>query len=300
MSAERRASGLILIAASGYAMLAIGTGLAARDGVSLPTLMAWRYALAAPLLALIAGAAAFRVPWRRALPLLVLGGGGQSLVTWLSLSALEWLPAAALGFLFYTYPAWVAIFAAVTGLERLTALRVGALAVALVGITLMVGLPWASTLPLEGVLRALGSAVVYALYIPMIHRLRGPLDAAAASTWIIGGAAIVFVLMATLSASAGGFVANMTPRTWGIAIFLAGFSTVVAFITFLHGLAVLGAVRTAILSTTEPFWTAVLAALLLAQPIGPTTIAGGLCIVGAIVLLQRSTPAPSVDAPAPT
>ena len=294
---EQKASGLILIAASAYAMLSIGIGLAARDGVTLSTLMAWRYALAAPILALIAGAATFRVPFRNAMLLVVLGGGGQSLVTWLSLSALEWLPAAALGFLFYTYPAWVAVFAAIAGTERLTGVRVAALGVALVGITLMVGVPWAISFPLTGVLRALGSAVNSALYSPLIHRLRGPHSAAAASAWIIAGAAIVFVVAALLS---DGLVANMTARTWAIAIFLAGFSTVVAFITFLRGLAVLGPVRSAILSTTEPFWTTVLAALVLGQPFGSATIAGGICIVGAILLLQRSTPAPPADAPLPT
>ncbi len=265
--------------------------------MTLTTLMAWRYALAAPVLMLIAGRAAFRAPWRRALLLVVLGGGGQTLVTWLSLSALEWLPAATVSFLFYTYPAWVALLAAVAGIERLTVTRVAALAVALGGITLMVGAPWAIALPPVGVLRALGGAMVYALYIPMIHRLRGPLDAAAASAWIITGAAIVFLVAA---ARGEGVVAHMTPTTWAIALTLALFSTVVAFITFLRGLAVLGPVRTAILSTTEPFWTAVLAALILAQPIGTRTILGGLCIIGAILLLQRSTPAPSADAPAPT
>src|SRR5690606_13569169 len=96
----RRASALIVLAASAYGSLAIATTLAANRGVALTTIMAWRYALAAPLLVLIAGFTAVRsVPWRRALALIVLGGGGQTAVTWFSLSALEWLPAASLGFL---------------------------------------------------------------------------------------------------------------------------------------------------------------------------------------------------------
>ncbi|MGA1359781.1 MAG: hypothetical protein ACO32Z_01190, partial [Gemmatimonadaceae bacterium] len=63
---------------------------------------------------------------------------------------------------------------------------------------------------------------------------------------------------------------------------------------------VLGAVRTAILSTVEPFWNAILAAVVLGQRITPMTIAGGTVIMGAIVLLQRSAhPALQTDAPAP-
>jgi drug/metabolite transporter (DMT)-like permease len=249
--------------------------------------MAWRYVIATPLLFLLAGTAAFRVPLKQVLALVLLGGIGQSAVTWLSLSALDWLPAAAVGFLFYTYPAWVAVMAAAFGLERLTGVRVLALGIALAGITLMVGAPWQAALPFAGVWRALGAALVYAAYIPIVHRLRGPLSAAAASAWIIGGAAIVFVALALRE---GGLVISMTPLGWGVASVLAVFSTVVAYLTFLRGLAVLGPVRTAILSTTEPFFTAVLAALILAQPIGPATILGGGCIIAAILLLQRPVP----------
>lgn len=259
-------------------------------------MMAWRYALAAPVLALIAGPAALRaVPWRRALALFVVGGGGQALVTFFSLSALDWLPAASLGFLFYTYPAWVAIFAAVAGIERLTASRIGALALALFGITLMVGAPWDLALPWPGVWRALLSAVIYALYIPMLNRLRGPLAPSTASAFLIAGAATIFLAAA---AREGAVVATMTPLTWMFAGVLALYCTVVSFLTFLSGLAVLGPVRSAILSTTEPLFTAVLALVVLRQPLGTMTLVGGACIVAAILLLERATP-PTPTAPAP-
>lgn len=299
MNPERKAAGLIILAACGYGTLSIGTELAGRAGVSLTALMAWRYVLAAPMLVVILGGLSrLRVPLPRALALVLLGGTGQTMVTWLSLSALEWLTAAAVGFLFYTYPAWVAVLAAVTGLERLTTVRVTALVLALIGITMMVGFPSGEAMPLVGVLRALGAALVYALYIPLIHKLRGPLDAPVASTFVITGAAAVFLTMALLD---GTLLTGMTLPMWGIAIGLAAFSTVMAFVFFLRGLQVLGPVRTAILSTVEPFWTAVMAAIVLAQPVGLSTVGGGLCIVVAILLLQRAprpvTPRPAVPSP---
>jgi drug/metabolite transporter (DMT)-like permease len=57
-------------------------------------------------------------------------------------------------------------------------------------------------------------------------------------------------------------------------------------------------VRSAILSTTEPLFTAVLALVVLSQPLGLPTILGGACILGAIVILERATP-PTPDAPSP-
>lgn len=295
--AEPRAVALVLLAACAFGSLSIGVTLASRAGVSLVALMSWRYALAAPLLVLAAGGLArIRMAPSRGLALLLLGGGGQTLITYFSFSSLEWLSAAQLGFLFYTYPAWVALFAALAGTEALTPVRVAALGLALAGIALMVGTPWTAALPFPGVVRALGSAVLYAGYIPLLHRMRGELSAAAASAWVITGAAIVFT---GWSLARGDLVTGMSPPMWGIAIGASVISTVVAFITFLRGLAALGAVRTAILSTVEPFWTALLAALVLAQPLTRSTLLGGFVIVVAILLLQR-TPHPAIpDAPPP-
>jgi drug/metabolite transporter (DMT)-like permease len=294
----RRATLLVLASACAYGTLSIVTSVTSRSGVALVALMAWRYALAAPALVIASGGPrkVLDAPNGRKLALLLAGGGGQSLVTWLSLSSLQWISAASLGFLFYTYPAWIAVLAAVAGIERLTPARAAALALALAGVTLMVGTPWSAALPLPGVLRALGAALIYAAYVPLLHKLRGPLDAAVASTYVIIGAAIAFVTLASVQ---GVLLTGMTPLNWALATLLAMFSTVFAFIAFLSGLAVLGPVRTAILSTLEPFWTALLGALLLSQPLGPPTLAGGALIVAAILLLQRQGTPALPDAPLP-
>lgn len=298
MSREHRAAVFVLLSACAYGTISIVTSFTAPAGVALIALMAWRYTLAAPVLALISGGPRTlgKVELPRQIVLLAVGGGGQTLVTWLSLSSLEWIPAASLGFLFYTYPAWLALMMAIVGVERLTARRVGELALALSGVALMVGTPWTSALPLQGVLRALGAAVVYAAYVPLLHRLRGPLDAAVASTYVITGAAVAFLALAGWS---GVLFTGMTPTMWAFALLLAMLSTVFAFIAFLSGLAVLGPVRTAILSTLEPFWTAMLGALFLRQPLGATTFVGGALIISAILLLQRSAVPAIPDAPLP-
>ncbi len=77
---------------------------------------------------------------------------------------------------------------------------------------------------------------------------------------------------------------------------LAVLCTAAAFIAFMRGLDGLGPVRAAIVSTVEPFWTALLGAVVLAQPLGPAALAGGACIATAVALLQlppRRAPQPS-------
>src|SRR5207244_10857418 len=67
---------------------------------------------------------------------------------------------------------------------------------------------------------------------------------------------------------------------------LAIVSTAISFMLFLRGLKALGPVRTAILSTIEPFCTALLGASVLGQPLTKDTLLGGAFIAGAVVLLQ--------------
>jgi drug/metabolite transporter (DMT)-like permease len=141
-------SGTLQVAASAccFGAIPIFTLLATqRGGAPLASVLAWRYALAGAALVLVAGGPArAHLPRRRALLLVSLGGGGQALIALLGLSALRFIPAATLAFLFYTYPAWVTLIAAARRAERLDRRRVIALALALGGVVALVGAPWAA------------------------------------------------------------------------------------------------------------------------------------------------------------
>ena len=287
-AALARATLLVVFAAACFGSIAILTALATRAGTSLPTVLAYRYGIGAVLLMLAAGG-----PTRLALPrghavrALALGGGGQAVVAGLSLSSLQWIPAATLGFLFYTFPAWVTLFAAVRGTEPVNARRATALTLSLAGIALMVGSPQAGDVPLRGVALALSAALAYALYIPLLDRLQVGTTPAVASTWVTGGAAVIFAAAALAN---GTLTARLPAVSWLSVMLLALVCTAFAFIAFLRGLGVLGPVRTAIISTVEPFWTALLGALVLAQPMTPPMLAGGALIATAVVLLQLRSP----------
>ena len=281
-----RATLFVVAAACCFGAISVFTAVAAAGGSSLLNTMAWRYAIGAVLLAAVTGPAALRIPRARAVRLVAIGGVGQALVSFLGLLPLTryQLPAGTLAFLFYTYPAWVALFAAARGTERVDAVRGAALVVSLAGIALLVGNPFASALSAPGVAIALLAAVVYAIYVPVLGRLRGELPPAVASAYVAAGAAAIYLVSATAT---GTFTAAVSPAAWGAILVLAVVAIGVAFILFLRGLAVLGPVRTAIVSTAEPFFTAALAALILAQPLTANTAAGGALIAAAVVMLQR-------------
>ena len=279
-----RATLLVVISACCFGSISVLSTLAINGGARLIDVLFWRYAIACVLLVVVSGGiAAVSLPRRRAVELAVLTGGGQAAVAFTTLSALKYIPVASLVFLFYTYPTWVAVISALRGVERLTAPRVLALVMSLAGIGLMVGLPGSGAMHPAGVALALGGALLYALYIPMINRFGGGLPPAVTSTYAAGGAALVFLVAALTQ---GAPRVAFTPLAWSAILAMAIVCTVLAFIIFLRGLAVIGPVRTAIVSTVEPFWTALLGSLVLGQSIGPRIFVGGSLIAAAVVVLQ--------------
>lgn len=291
-----RASVLVLFSACCFGSIPILITLAIGSGARLVDVLAWRYLIAAVLLVFVSGGISrVRRPSRVVTPLLLLAGGGQAAIAFVSLSALRYIPAATLTFLFYTYPAWVAVISAVRGAERISGRRALALGLSLAGIAITVGMPGAGHLHPMGVLLALSSALLYAAYIPMIDHLGRDLPPAVTSVYVSGGAAVILVVVALAQ---GGLAVRFAPIAWGAIATLAAVSTVLAFIAFLRGLAVIGPVRTAIVSTIEPFWTALLGGLVLSQALGPRTLVGGICIAAAVILLQlghgrATTPVPA-------
>lgn len=278
-----RATLLIILSALSFGSISVLTVLVTGAGVPLLTAMAWRYLLGAILVGAVAQLDRISlVPPRRVAQLLLIGGCGQALITYLSLHALEYIPVGPLAFLFYTYPAWVALLAALRKTERLTPVRVIALTLALAGVTIMVGAPTGNLNPI-GVLLALASALLYSAYLPALEHVQAGIPPMIATFLLIAGAAIAFILAALL---AGDLFVPAGAAVWTEILVLALVSTVIAFLTLIKGLAVLGPVRTAIIATVEPFFTATLGILVLGNSLSMTTLVGGILIAGAVLLIQ--------------
>ena len=298
--AAARATLWVALSACGFGAIAIFITFGTRAGAPLLNLLTWRYLLAALVLGAMGVATRSLRLDRHALKVILLAGAGQSVVAVVSLSALAYIPVATLSFLFYTFPAWVAIIARVRHSEPLTPPRLAALTLSLAGIFVMVGAPGTASLNPIGVALALTAALVYAMYIPLIASLQRGSTPVAVSAYMSIGAALMLASAAAMRAE---LFVRLAPVAWLSAVGLALVSTVGAFLLFLRGLAVLGSVRTAIVSTVEPFFTAILGASLLDQRLTGTTLLGGALIAAAVVLLQtadRLSPRPGTRASAPS
>ena len=103
---------------------------------------------------------------------------------------------------------------------------------------------------------------------------------------LIFGAAISFVIAAL---SAGQLFFPRDIGVWTNVVLLALVSSVIAFSALIKGLSVLGPVRTAIIATVEPFFTAILGVLVLRNQLTAATIIGGIVIAAAILVIELSS-----------
>jgi drug/metabolite transporter (DMT)-like permease len=283
----RVATLLIVASAVSFGSISVLTVLVTGAGVPLITAMAWRYILACMVLVAVVGTRSLRSFSRRRVAMLVLiGGFGQALITYLSLRALDYIPVGPLAFLFYTYPAWVALVAAIRGTESLTVTRILALTLALAGVAVMVGAPINERLNPLGVTLALFSAVLYSMYLPSLEHLQQGIPAGVSTLILVAGAATFFTIAAFFR---GELYVPIGRSVWANILLLAIVSTVIAFFTLIKGLDVLGPVRTSIIATVEPFFTALLGASVLGNQLTPTTLLGGVFIASAVVLIQWTT-----------
>lgn len=276
-----------LLAALGFAAVSTLTSVAVAHGAALSNVLLWRYVLASVVLVGWVGARGYpRLPGRALLQFLIIGGGGQALLVGLALSSIAYIPVATLAFLFYTYPAWVTLVQAVRGAEPVTARRAAALALSFGGVVVVAGSPFGAATDRRywtGVALALGAAIVYGAYIPAMQAMQKHHPVSVTSALAKIGSAACFLVW---SAGQQTIDWRMSGAAWAAIVALTLFSTVLPSVFFLMGLVRLGPVRTAIVSTVEPFLTAVLGALVLGQAVQPRAAIGGAMIVAAVALLQ--------------
>jgi drug/metabolite transporter (DMT)-like permease len=281
--------GVILVAVSavGFGTLGIFGKLATRAGVTLPTLLALRFGLAAVLLcAVVAARGRLHVPAPRRAAAVALMGVlyvGQATCYFASLRT---VPAAVTSILLYTYPVIVTLLSRLLFREQLTPVRVGALIAASLGVLLVVDPFETRALDPAGVLLALGSAVVYSAYILCGSVLLRDISPLAATAGITAVAGIVFAIAGAGTRQLSG----IDSRGWLIIAGIAVVPTVIAATAFLAGLRRVGPAVASIISTLEPASTAALAALVLGETLAPFRwIGGGVTLLAAVVLARATT-----------
>lgn len=273
--------GLIVGGAAGLfgAVVVLGRSLAREIPVS--SLLAVRFGAAALVLVLILAVTrqGLRPASGETLRLVLLGAVGYAGESALFFLALERGTAATVTLLFYTYPVWVALLAAVLGMGRPGLLLGGALAAAVGGAGMVVAASGGLDVTTPGIVFSLASAVAIAVYLVAFEALVRATPPLVAALWVAAGASAAQALVALMGGT--GQLPD-EPAEW-LTVLAMGVLTAGAFGGLFLGVQRLGALRTAIVSSLEPVFAAVLALLFLAEFLRPGVVVGGLLILGAAV-----------------
>jgi drug/metabolite transporter (DMT)-like permease len=201
---------------------------------------------------------------------------------------------------FYLFPAMVAGASALLGWERMDRTRGVALAIALAGmVAVVVGGPVAvgsTGIDPLGVLLAIGSAVSQTVFVLVSRRGYRQVPTEQAMSAVLTVSSVLAILLAI----AGGAASSLTlpfasPSLLALVVFGGVFGAGIPSFLFLAGIRWIGGVRAGILMLAQAPVGVALAAVFLDESIGPIQVAGGIAILAAAVIIQRSAGSKTVE-----
>jgi DME family drug/metabolite transporter len=185
----------------------------------------------------------------------------------------------------YTAPVLVLLYTVTRGSQRATVQRVSAVALAVLGSALAIGVVGGGGFRLNpiGVTAAMLAAVSFAFYNVAGHNILARYD-----RWIV-------LLYTTLSAGVFWLFINppwklvaaqYSAREWGFLLVFAVVSVLAPFSFYFAGLQHLEPTRAIVASCLEPVFSIVIAAIVLGEVVRPVQTLGIVVVLAAIVLVQ--------------
>jgi drug/metabolite transporter (DMT)-like permease len=237
---------------------------------------------------------------RRELPYVVtFGVGGLAFVQWFYFLAIHRLAIGVALLIEYLAPLLVALWARFVGHEHVRRRIWVALALALMGLGLIVNVfGGGSSLSTAGVMFALGGAFAYALYVLLAEHVVGDRDPVSLLAWGFLFASVFWAVLVpwwsfpghilTGDTSLGGNLHAQHLPVWLLALWMIALGTIAPFFLLVSALRHLPAMRVGIVAMLEPVAGAVVAWAWLGETFGGVQLAGAIVVLAAIVLAQTA------------
>jgi len=190
----------------------------------------------------------------------------------------------------YTAPVWVLFYVVARGQQKLSLQKVVAVALAVAGIALVIGIVGtpsdgrALRLDSYGLIAALLASFSFAFYNVAGHRILARYDRWRVLVWTLTAAAAFWLVV---NPPWKIVAAHYAPAQWLFLFVFSMISVLGAFSLYFLGLQHLEPTRAIIASCLEPVFSIVLAALLLGEILHPIQTLGIVFVLAAIVIVQR-------------
>lgn len=241
-----------------------------------------------PVLVGRGGSQRIRLPRPDLIQCLILGMLGVAASNYFYYVAIQKTSVAIAIVLQYTAPVWVLLYVVARGQQKLTLQKVAAVAVAIAGIALtigMVGAHSASSLRLDsyGLIAALLASFSFAFYNIAGHRILARYDRWRVLTWTLASSAVFWLIV---NPPWKVVAAHYTPAQWAFLFVFSMISVLGSFSLYFLGLQHLEPTRAIIASCLEPVFSILLAAALLGEGVRPVQTLGIVLVLSAIVIVQ--------------
>ncbi len=274
---------LVFAAAAGFGTIGVFGEIAAAIDLDLSTLLPVRFGIATLVVAALAAVRGWARPtsrhdWGVTLAL----GVVYTVMTLFFFISLRYLTAGLATVVLYTYPAMVVVLSMAFLNEPVTTQKVLALALAMGGVSLVVGTDTAGADPV-GIALALGAAACYAIYTTGSRGVSSTLAPRALMLGVLVGTTGSMTVYGVLD---GGLASPVGGDEWGVVLGMVVVSTVLPLLMFYEGVSRIEASRVGVISTVEPVVTVALGAIVLGEQVTVFVVGGGVLILVAVILAQ--------------
>ncbi|MEG6522329.1 DMT family transporter [Desulfotomaculum sp. 1211_IL3151] len=275
---------LIMIATLSLSTEAISAKFAYQAGTTVFTALAARNVLGALLfwVTLIITKTPAVLPGNQLIRVIGLAIGGQAMLTLALFNAYKYIPAAMAILLFFVYPTITSVLSYFILKEPLHRRKLLALGLTLIGCMIILGKPMEALDPL-GIFLALIAALINAIFLVFSGKVLSEVAVPVFNAYMTSSCAIFFLVVGL---TLGEINFSLPAQGWVSLIYLGIICTFIAMFTFLKGITIIGASRSAIISSLQPAFTGVFGFFLLGEHLSIWQIIGG-AVVLLGVLIQR-------------
>lgn len=283
---NNKTKGFILgaIAAASYGMNPLFTLPLYSAGMSVDTVLFYRYSLAVIVLGIMMKfqKQSFAIKRVDVLPLCIMGllFAFSSLFLFMSYNYMD---AGIASTILFVYPVLVAIIMAVVFKEKVSPITMFSIALAFVGISMLCKSPGGQTLSLVGITFVFLSSLSYAIYIVGVNRSSlKDMPIAKLTFYVLLFGLLVYVVRLQFCTE---LQVIPTPMLWINAVSLAVFPTVISLVTMTKAIHYIGSTPTAILGALEPVTALFFGVLVFGEQLTPRIILGILMVITAVTLI---------------
>ena len=283
---NNKTKGFILgaIAAASYGMNPLFTLPLYSAGMSVDTVLFYRYSLAVIVLGIMMKfqKQSFAIKRVDVLPLCIMGllFAFSSLFLFMSYNYMD---AGIASTILFVYPVLVAIIMAGVFKEKVSPITMFSIALAFVGISMLCKSPGGQTLSLVGITFVFLSSLSYAIYIVGVNRSSlKDMPIAKLTFYVLLFGLSVYVVRLQFCTE---LQVIPTPMLWINAVSLAVFPTVISLVTMTKAIHYIGSTPTAILGALEPVTALFFGVLVFGEQLTPRIILGILMVITAVTLI---------------